>query len=107
MTEPKERLERLEARLWQRVDQWRQQADADREAAKVEPRHVFRAAYQVSADMHEGFANGLVCDLNRWRRPMTDTRPLRRGTKRTKTFTRGHKWGSQCADLAHRNQGDT
>ena len=63
-TEPRQQEDKLRERLWLRVQQWREQSAEDKSAAKSEREHLLRAAYQASADMHEGFANGLVCDLD-------------------------------------------
>lgn len=59
--EPRE--QQLVERLWMRVEQWRKQAAKDRAAAKNCRKLLLRSALTGSADVHDGFANGLVCDL--------------------------------------------
>lgn len=57
-------------RLTMRTDQMRQQMRDDKAMAKGESKILLRHALEASADLHEGFANAMCCDVEdfeKWR----------------------------------------
>jgi hypothetical protein len=51
------------ARLHMRSAQWRQHAVESRTKVSVEKETIIRGAYQTAAELYDGIANGIDCDI--------------------------------------------